>query len=197
VLEDLVGTSGWMQLAQLKIQTFQEEDYLLAFGVSDSFGPLDSRIIPRFFSLSAEVLSNPALSKETMTSLQKGIDEEKENAIRDSQDRNGKYFQEEYEKLDFWAEDMKLSLEKEIKDLDSEIKLKKSESRRVMDLKEKVNLQRQIKDLEKSRNDKRRKLFESQDEIDEKKEKLLNDIERQMNQHQQLFPLFTVRWELK
>jgi ERCC4-related helicase len=197
VFEDLVGLSGWIQLAQLKIHTFQEEDYLLAFGIMDSMEPMDSRIINRFFSLGAEVLASPALPHQVLSILQKGIDGETERAIVESQDRNGRYFQEEYEKLDFWAEDMKLSLEKEIKDLDAEIKLKKSESRRIMDLKEKINLQRQIKDLEKSRNEKRRKLFESQDDIDNKKEKLLNDIELQMNQKQQLFPLFTIRWELK
>jgi hypothetical protein len=81
--------------------------------------------------------------------------------------------------------------------LDAEIKLKKSESRKILDLKKKISSQRDIKDLEKLRNEKRRKLFDSQDEIDQKKETLLNDIESQLDQNENLTPLFTLRWSLK
>ena len=38
-----------------------------------------------------------------------------------SSERNNKFFDEEIEKLDCWADDMKLALEREITDLDQEI----------------------------------------------------------------------------
>lgn len=196
-LEPLVGQSGWIQLSQLKIQSFQEEDYLIAAGITDEGTILESSLIPRFFSLPAEITSTPTDNSEITQKLEELSAEETEKAKAFSEQRNGTYFEEEYEKLEFWAEDMKLSLEKEIRDLDAEIKLKKSEARKVLDLKTKVSLQRDIKDLEVKRNEKRRKLFEAQDEIEEKKEKLLSDIENQLHQNQELFPLFTLKWVLK
>lgn len=45
---------------------------------------------------------------------------------------------------------MKISLEKEIKDLDAEIKLRKSEAKKMMNLKAKVKAQRVIKEMKKS-----------------------------------------------
>ena len=196
-LEEFLGKSGWLQLSRLRIKSFQEEDYLIGSAITDDGQILDPEVIPRFFSLPAESSGKIDLPGEVINLLKSGIESESTKAKDFSSLRNNAFFQEEYEKLDFWAEDMKISLEKEIRDLDAEIKLKKSESRRILDLKVKIASQRDIKDLEKLRNEKRRKLFDSQDEIDQKKETLLNDIEGQLNQNQILTPLFTLKWDLK
>ena len=60
----------------------------------------------------------------------------------------------------------------------------------------KVKAQRQIKDLEKKRSDKRQTLFEAQDQIDERKETLLTDIEKRLNQKMELEELFTLKWKI-
>ena len=70
------------------------------------------------------------------------------------------------EKLDNWAEDKKNSLEIELKDLDKEIKIRKAEAKKILNLEEKVKTQREIKEMERKRNELRLELFKSQDEID-------------------------------
>jgi len=52
----------------------------------------------------------------------------------------------------------------------------------MLNLEAKVKSQRQIKELEKKRSEKRQTLFSAQDEIDEKKEILLSNIEKRLNQ---------------
>lgn len=91
---------------------------------------------------------------------------------------------------------MKLSLEKEIKDLDAEIKLKKSEAKKVLDLSKKVAMQRSVKEMEKKRSSKRQRLFEAQDEIDKRKDELLSDIEERLKQKIAVKELFTIRWKI-
>ena len=59
-----------------------------------------------------------------------------------TQERNSEYYNDEIDKLDKWSEDLKLSLEKEIKDLGVEITLKKNLSRKTLNLSTKVVLQR-------------------------------------------------------
>ena len=49
---------------------------------------------------------------------------------------------------------MRKSLEMELKDLDRDIKMKKAEVKKIMNLEQKIKEQRSIKDLEKKRNDK-------------------------------------------
>ena len=91
---------------------------------------------------------------------------------------------------------MKISLEKEIKDLDAEIKLKKSEAKKMMNLEAKVKAQRVIKEMEKKRSEKRQTLFAAQDDIDGKKDDLLTDIENRLNQHIEQKELFTIQWRI-
>ena len=100
------------------------------------------------------------------------------------------------DKLDSWASDMKVSLEREITDLDAEIKLKKSEAKKMTQLKDKVAAQRVIKDLEKKRAEKRQNLYQAQDEVDDKKEELLTKVEKMLEQKIEMTELFTIRWRV-
>ena len=92
---------------------------------------------------------------------------------------------------------MKLSLEKEITDLDAEIRLRKSEAKKQVKLEVKVKQQRESKDLERKRSEKRQMFFEAQDAVDEKKEKLLSEIEKMLAQHLHQEELFTIKWTIK
>ena len=157
---------------------------------------LESEILQKLFSLTAreeKLLAVPVLVKQQLRTL---TSNQIESVMQRNLTKNSKFFNDEFDKLDKWAEDMKLSLEKEIKDIDAELKLRKAEARKVMELAQKVEEQRLIKELEKKRNEKRRKLFESQDEIDNRKEKLLSEIETRLKQKTSEELLFIIRWEL-
>ena len=65
-----------------------------------------------------------------------------------------------------------------------------------MNLDEKLKAQKVIKDMEKKRNEMRKKLFESQDQMEERKEKLIDQVEAQLKQNATLTPLFTIRWKV-
>ena len=99
-------------------------------------------------------------------------------------------------KLERWAEDMKNGLEKELRDIDAEIKLRKSASKHTSSLAEKVRMQRIIKDLEKHRSEKRLNLYQAQDEIDEKKETLLAKVEAMLAQRIDQTKLITFHWRI-
>jgi len=195
-LEEFVGKSGVLQMQNLYIKSFQDEDYLIAAAMTDSGEKVPTYLVKRFFSLEAIEKTEPLNSEGFGLKLGNLVQEEVAMAKQISTERNTLYFSEEYDKLDKWADDMKISLEKELADLDAEIKLKKSEARRITELKSKVAAQREIKDLEKTRNEKRKKLFESQDQIEQQKEKLLSEVENQLSQEEKLEELFTIRWKI-
>ncbi|UJP65133.1 SNF2-related protein [Mongoliitalea daihaiensis] len=195
-LESLVGQSGWLKFSKLFIKSFQDEDYLIASAITDEGYTIPAELVPRFFSLHAEVMGPASPSQESLGQLASISEELCEEMRAYSMEKNTAYFSEEYEKLDHWADDMKISLEKELADLDAEIKLKKSEARKITELKAKVSAQREIKDLEKERNEKRKKLFEAQDTIEQQKEKLLSEVESQLNQEEKIEELFLIRWKI-
>ena len=66
----------------------------------------------------------------------------------------------------------------------------------MLNLESKVKLQRTIKDLEKKRSEKRMNLYEAQDEVDEKKDQLLDVIEARLSQNVKTTNLFTIKWNM-
>ena len=110
--------------------------------------------------------------------------------------RNAGFFDTEMEKLDRWAEDVKSSMEIELKELDKEIKCRKTEAKKILNLEEKVTAHRQIKEMEKKRNTMRLNLYQTQDDVDNRKERLIDEIEARLKQKVIKSELFTIRWKL-
>jgi len=111
--------------------------------------------------------------------------------------RNGQFFEEEVVKLDNWSEDLKKGLEQEIKELDKQIRQARMDSKLADSLSDKLKFQKQIKQLEQSRNKKRRELFDQQDRIDAQRDELIEKIERQLKQRHAIEQMFTVSWRLQ
>jgi len=195
-LEQFIGKSGWMSLQYLNVDSFKNEEYLVFSCFTDDGVEIGSDMAKRFFSIDANVVDEIQVPYEIKVKLNEIAFANKYEVINENATRNFQFFDSEMDKLDQWADDMKISLEKEIKDLDAEIKLKKGESKRTMQLEAKIQLQREVKDLEKNRSDKRQRLFAAQDEIDSRKENLLSDIEERLNQKITEKELFTINWKL-
>jgi ERCC4-related helicase len=196
VLEDYVGAKGTLRVTQLSILSFEEEDYLLFQTIDSNGSTIDSDIAKKMFSLPAKKDHTITLSNEIDKGLKEVFKVQKQDVLEDNLQRNAAFFDQEYDKLDKWADDMKISLEKEIRDIDAEIKLRKAEARKTLDLQTKVKEQRAIKELEKKRNEKRKHLFEAQDQIDDKKDNVLSNIEERLSQKIEEKELFTIEWEL-
>ena len=105
-------------------------------------------------------------------------------------------FEIEADKLDGWADDLKLGLEREIKELDRQIKEARRGATVAVSLEEKLAAQKRMKALESERNQKRRTLFDAQDEIDRKRGELIAQLEMQLTQRVTNECLFTVRWRV-
>lgn len=195
-LEKYIGQSGWLQVSHLEINSFEFEDFLITACITDNGETIDNEIAQRFFSIQATVVQTVYAPDDINKALEQVVFSEIQSVISDNANRNKDFFDTEMDKLDQWADDMKLSLDKEIKDLDAEIKLRKSEAKKMLKLEAKVKAQRAIKDLEKKRSEKRQHLFEAQDTIDDRKENLLDEIERRLKQEINTTELFTIKWKM-
>ncbi len=197
LIKQLVGQSGWLTVEQLTIESFEKEDILLHACVTDGGESVPPDIAEYMLRLrGSEISGTPELPEKMAALLDDAIAVQRDEITAVNAERNKAFFEEEMEKLDNWAEDVKTGLERELRDLDAEIKLRKSESKKTSRLEEKVRLQRIIKDLEKSRSEKRLNLYHAQDEVDAKKETLLNKVEAMLDQKIEQKKLFTIKWRI-
>jgi hypothetical protein len=197
VLQPFVGQSGWLTLSRLTVEALdQAEDYLIFSAVADSGAVLEEEVASRLLRLPGKALEPPPQSEPSglleahasgrASIIQKGITE-----------RNARFFEAEAEKLDGWADDLKLGLEREIKELDRQIKEARRAATAALTLEQKLSGQKQIKALEVQRNEKRRSLFDAQDSVDKQREDLISQIEAKLSQKISLLPLFTIRWTVE
>jgi len=122
------------------------------------------------------------------------IAEQRGTIERGISERNARFFEAEAQKLDAWADDLKVGLEREIKDMDRQIREGRRAATAAVTLEDKLARQRQVKALEAERNRKRRSLFDAQDEVDRQRQALIDAIEGKLPQRAHLGTLLTIRW---
>jgi adenine-specific DNA-methyltransferase len=193
ILKPLRGQSGYLSFSQLTIESLdQAEDHLIFAAVKDSGERLDEETARRLFSLPA-VLGESLLatSPKDLDTITTGRQAEIQRVISE---RNAQFFEAETDKLEGWSDDLKLGLEREIKEIDRQIKEARRAAKVALTLEEKLAGQKQVKTLESQRNEKRRKLFDAQDTVDKQREELIAAIEKKLGQQVLLTSLFTIRW---
>jgi len=195
ILEPLVGKSGYLSVSKVSVESLQAEDYVVFAGLMDDGTMLDEDQACRIFSLPGEVIATD-ISIDHQDKLSRLFASQKVEIINSIAAKNAKFFDEEIEKLDKWADDLKAGLEFELKELDKEIKTLKTEAKKILKLEEKLKAQRDIKGLERKRNTKRRRLYEAQDEVDQKKEELIAGVEARLKQIINTEELFTIKWRV-
>lgn len=195
VVEQTIGCSGVMQAKLLTIDSFERQEFILLKAIIENGIKLDHEVCQQILT-NLEAVNSETEYKTIDYPLEHLFDNDILKITAESAKLNNQYFDEEAEKLDKWADDLKISLEKQIKDLDAEIKLRKAEAKKLSELEVKLKEQRVIKELERKRSEKRRDLFDAQDEIDSRKEYFLNEIERRIKQSLTISNIFDIKFKI-
>lgn len=206
VIEKLRGKSGVLLVQKLKIHSLgTTEEHLLAAAMDNDGNTLDAEVTDRLLSMPGHAKSLPSPingggaggeGTAITTPLQQEIDQQRARIIGDLETRNLSFFAQETEKLDAWADDLKVGLEREIKELDRQIREARAKSKGAATLADKLQAQKEQRDLEGLRDRKRRELFTRQDEIQAKRDNLIDELESQLQQQVHVMTLFTAYWTL-
>jgi hypothetical protein len=195
VVEQLKGQSGQLQVCRVTVESMKRaEDHLAVIGFDSNGEVVDSEVLEKL--LCYPIKQSNAVTFVVDPKLEKELSCVKQVMLGEINQRNLKYFEAEVEKLDAWADDLKVVLEQDIKETDREIREVRRTSKVAPDLNEKLHWQKRQKELEKLRNKKRRELFDRQDEVDERRELLITELEEKMNQSVEEQILFNVTWEV-
>jgi adenine-specific DNA-methyltransferase len=197
-IETLRGQSGWLSASLFSVDALgQSEDHLLLAAIGDDGAPLSAEAASRLMSVGGSVAGGAAEPSQISASLAASLAEQQGKIRRDISERNARFFEAEAEKLDGWADDLKVGLERELKELDRQIKEARRAATVALTLEEKLAGQKAVKALEAERSSKRRSLFDAQDKIDEQRSQLIAQIEGKLEQSIDHCPLFTIRWRVQ
>jgi hypothetical protein len=224
VLEALRGAEGVSAVQLLRVSALgATEDFLLAASITkgqlldadltDKLLALPGHAVPMpragmtevalafdptppTYSTAQPSLDFAAAGVALPTALQQELTRQRSVVIGNVEQRNLALFSEESEKLDAWADDLKVALEREIKELDRSIKETRTKGKSAPTLAEKLAAQKDQRALESLRDTKRRELFARQDEIQARRDKLIEELELQLSQHVTHQTLLSCEWTL-
>lgn len=196
-LEANRGKAGWLTVKLISVETLgnQEQHLLVAAGTTDGV-VLAEEDPEKLLRLPATTQAASLLNAPDAILLA-DVEARKTALLRDVNERNLGYFEQEVQKLDAWADDLKLGLEQEIKEIDREIKEVRRTAAISPTLEEKLSWQKKQRELEGKRSKLRRELFARQDEVEAQRNELIDQLEAQLLQQVEERTLFTVEWELR
>jgi superfamily II DNA or RNA helicase len=196
MVEALKGQSGWLTLQHLTIDAFDREEYLLFSAFTDEGKSLDQETCERLFHCGAttEPCDDPPAAVSERLAKEAVLHAKATTNL--SLEGNNRLFAEERERLEKWAEDMMVAAEKDLADTKAQIRAVRRQSQQATTLDEQNALQTTLGDLEKKQRQQRQQIFEVEDQIAEKRDKLIDGLQRRMSQKTTTNPLFTIRWRV-
>lgn len=191
------GQAGQLSVQLLTITALgQEEQHLIAAASTQAGAAMLEDDAEKLLNLPASVAphKNPHLT--IAPALEQDLAQRRKQLLGEMNTRNLGHFEAEVQKLDAWADDLKLGLEQSIKEIDRQIKETRRTAATAATLDEKLHWHKAQRDLETKRSQLRRELFARQDEIEAQRNGLIAALELQLKQQVQVQTLFTVSWEL-
>lgn len=196
LIERLEGRSGWLRASLLSITALETEEHLVLSCMTDDGDSLDLETTEKLLNVAGSLGGIVDVPADVNQKLSAEYACAQTSLLDEAKNRNLEFFEQEIEKLDRWADDLKEGVEREIRELEVEIRATKKDSRQSATLEQKLAAQKQVKELEKKLKDKRKHRDEAQDEIETRKDALIEEIEAQLQQRIDTKELFTIRWRV-
>ena len=195
-VEALRGKRGYLALTALAIESYEREEHLLFSAIDDQGLPLEQETCEKLFNCIADHAGSASIPDSSIQRLAAEAQRFTKATISQSLEANNRHFNEAREKLEQWADDLVLAAEKALKDTKEQIKLSQRQARLATSLDEQHDIQQKIQKLEKQQRRQRQEIFKVEDSIIEKRDALIDALERRLTQKTESERLFTIEWSV-
>jgi superfamily II DNA or RNA helicase len=197
LVESLKWQTGWLSLQHIRIDSFDAEEYLLFSAVDEQGKNIDQETCIKLFHCEGQAGCDPVHVPDAIQQrLQLDQERHAQATLARNLEENNRHFTEACIQLDKWAEDMELATQKELDDIKRQIRDLQRRSRQAPTMDEQHGLQEEISRLERKKRSLREKIFDIEDEINEKRDRLVEALAKRMQQKTTITPLFTLKWRV-
>lgn len=195
VSDRLRGKCGWLTLEHLTVTSFNATESLLFSAMLDDGQTLDQETCEKLFSVQA-VGKPTRVGDNPPQRLAANAARLAQARIAELLEANQRLFNEEREKLEKWADDKLLAAEEGLRDTKAHIAQLKRDARKAATLDAQSAVQNELRELERRQRRQRQDIFAVEDEITERRDALIEQLERRLQQHTESRTLFTLRFRV-
>ncbi|MBS0586832.1 MAG: DEAD/DEAH box helicase family protein [Proteobacteria bacterium] len=194
-VEQIKGKAGWLNLRLVRVEALQTEEYLVFTAQTDDGQNLDKETCEKLFGCESSAAPRP-ISDNAPGSLLANAKRHVDAQISEIVEANNRFFQEERDKLEKWADDKIFAAEQALSDTKNRLRSLKRESRLAASIEDQQRIQTEIRELETLQRRQRQEIFEVEDEIIAKRDELIAALEQKLKQKTDIQELFTIRWKV-
>jgi hypothetical protein len=194
--EHLKGKSGYILLSGLKVSAFDTEEHCIFTAYTKGGTTLSQEECERLFLCGGSEAENDNIDEAVIEKLKINSEQHRASKLQDIDSRNLSFFREEEERIFHWEKDLLNAIEQELDSVKRQIREQERLSRTASTMEEKLIAERKINELEREKRKKRHELSDREDEIGQKRRKLLADLDARMVKQTQFYDIFLIEWQV-
>lgn len=193
----LKAAKGYLILSKLNVKAESQEQHVLFNAFTEEGSPLSQDDCEKLF-LNGGIETEAAIIPDTIRQrLAEDMAQHCSAVMKDIDARNLGYFKEEEKRIMDWEEDALDGLEKDLDLIKRSIRDKEAEARRAESLAERIQIEKNIEELNRSKRRMRNELEDKEEEIAQKRKEMIRDAERRINSEFNTDDLFVIQWKVK
>lgn len=185
---------GICKISLLRIESFETEEYLIISGITNSNKEIPSENMEQLFMLNA--VEEKPIDYYKSFALDEVVNKNLKEAKLRSENRNLEFFKEEKDKIEQFLADKLYSVERELVLVKERIRSLEREANRSDDLERHAVYQDEIAKLSKQKRKLRGEVFKVEDEIDEERGRLIENLKRRLSKTVEVVDLMEFQWKL-
>ncbi|MDP2234772.1 MAG: ATP-dependent helicase, partial [Actinomycetota bacterium] len=185
---------GILTLQRLTVDSYEREEYLLFSAVTEDGRAIDQETAEKLFGVGARILDGADIPASVQTHLDAEARRHADATVSRSLEANSRHFNEARERLEQWADDLVVAAEKALRDTKEKIKALRRDARRAETLQEQHDIQQRLQQLGRQQRRQRQEIFRVEDEIMERRDALIDELESRLSQRTVSEVLFTIEW---
>jgi len=194
-LESYQGKSGYLKATRLTLNGFEKEEYIIVSAITKGGAKIKAEIAEKLLSLKAVDITDTKLDESAKAKLNESEASQKDKIFASCEKRNAQFFDLEIIKLDKWADDQLVSLEKELKEIKKIINAKRADSKKASPT-DKLKIQIEIRDLELKQKKLKREVESAEDEIYTKRSEIIDSLSELIKGQATEQEIMTIEWEI-
>ena len=196
-LEEYKNCRGYIMVSKITINSYDTEEYLVITALTSDYKKIDEEIASKIFSLNAKESSKIGVDENDFKQLEAYYESQKDIILKSNEKTNSEHFSTASIKLHKWADDKLNEINKELKETKAKIKELNRQSSSLSQIEEIEKIQLAIKEQEKKRKKIQREIFDIEEEIESKRDQLIEELKLAKVQKIEDFKLFMCEWEIK
>lgn len=197
LLEQYKGYSGAAIAYKINVNNkYDGQEHIIFSALTEDGEILPDEFVVKLMSSNFVCEEKIRIDEKTEQKLNLNFSTKLKNFEIDTTEKTEEYVRYEIDKYEAWSEDQVYKLESEVISLRKEHELLKKQIRKIRDVRVKLNLIEEEKKLSRLLRQKQSKLFEMQDECDDKVEKMTAKLWASMENNFDISVMFRFKWKL-